>query len=222
MVSQKKVDGDTEQMFALVGRAITQWSFVEEALSNIFKICVAPSVARRAGISYLDSGVPMAIFYALESFRPRLTILDAALLARLHGTGTSVTELREEWARLKEKTRKLSRRRNRLAHWTVVPGFEDEEEYWEPRLAPAYGSPAWWTSTADPAWSDSLKPLHVEHMRRAFCIIDERLRGFATRLALSPELSERFDRLTVRQIRSLDRLNPTRAERIRREIASQT
>lgn len=221
MVENDRELSATEQMFALVGRAITQWSFVEQALSNIFTVCVTPCPSRPDGItSFIDFQVPTAIFYSVENFRGKLGLVDAALLARVYGREAWAQEIRSQWAKLHEKTRKLSLKRNRLAHWTVVPAFQDDDEFKESRLMPPYGSPGWWDETGAAPPGHTLKPLHVNHLCIAFCLMEERLRAFSKRLAQSPELSDRYDQLTARLIRSHDRLNPTRGERIRHHLAS--
>lgn len=224
-MAEDKAYAATEQMYALVGRAITQWSFVEQALSNIFIICVTPCPARPSPdpretfISMLDHAVPTAVFYSIESFRGKLGLVDAALLARVDSHEQWAVEIRSGWARLKDKTRKLSLKRNPLAHWTVTPAHNGDR-FREPRLMPPYGSPGWWKETGMSSPNKAQKPLHIEHLEKAFRLIEERLRAFSKRLAQCPELSDRYDQLLVRLIHSHDRLNPTRGERIRRELAS--
>jgi hypothetical protein len=222
MDKEDKAKTATEQMFGLVGRAITQWSFVEQALSNIFIMCVTPCPSKPGPdghTSFIDSQVPTAIFYSIESFRGKLGLVDAALLARVSDRAAWAEELRVDWARLRDKARKLSLKRNRLAHWTVIPASQHYDVFHEAALLPPFGSPGWWTATGlNPG--ERLKPLHVEHLCTAFCIIEERLRAFQKRLGQSQGLFDIYDQLTARLIRSHDRLNPTRGERIRRDLAS--
>jgi hypothetical protein len=224
MAAEDKGDSETAQMFARVGRAITRWSLVEQTLSNIFTLCVAPFGARIGPddvyISYLDHEVPTAIFYSIESFRGKLGLVDAALLARIKDHGTWADNIRSDWARLHDKTRRLSLKRNRLAHWTVLPGFDDGEEFHEPRLMPPYGSPAWWQETGASPQGLKMSPAHLDHLYTAFSILDGRLRAFLKILAANERLSDKYDRLMARQIQSQGRLNPTRGERIARYLAS--
>lgn len=211
-------------MFALVGRAITQWSFVEQTLCNLFTICVTPCPTRPGPdggfVSLIDSEVPTAIFYSIESFRGKLGLVDAALRARIKESGAWAEEIRADWARLHDKTRKLSLKRNYLAHWTVTPAYADDDKFHQSQLMPPYGSPGWWAETGSNPPGRGLKPLHVWHLLRAFVLIDAKLRCFYKELAQHPRLSDKYDRLTVRLIRSHDRLCPTRGERIRRDLAS--
>ncbi|TGX53580.1 hypothetical protein E5A73_12190 [Sphingomonas gei] len=222
MANEDKDHVATEQMFALVGRAITQWSFVEQVLCNIFTLCVTPCPARPSdgATSMIDSGVSTAVFYSIESFRGKLGLVDAALLARVYGSAVWAEDLRTEWAKLRDKTRKLSLKRNRLAHWTVIPAMSDEDRFHQARLMPPYGSPGWWRETGSNPPGNDLKPLHIQHLGKAFYLIEDRLRCFSRKLAQCSGLSDRYDQLTVRLIRSHDRLNPTRGEWIRHALAS--
>lgn len=214
----------TEQMFALVGRAITAWSFVELSLCNIFTICVTPCPVRRdpeGGIvSMLDSTVPTNIFYSVENFRGKLGLVDAALQGRVSDHEQWALDVRNDWAKLHDKTRRLSLKRNKLAHWTVVPAFQDDDQFREARLMPPYGSPAWWRETGLRPPGNFLRPMQLVHLERAFKLIDEKLYHFYKALAQRQELTDKYDQLTVRQIRSHDRLDPTRGARIRRALAS--
>ena len=217
----------TDLMFASVGRAITQWSFVELTLCNLFTICVTPCPTRPAKddedqgyVSMIDSAVPTATFYSIESFRGKLGLVDAALRARIPENKSWAIEAREKWAKLYDKTRRLSLKRNRLAHWTVIPAFDDGEVFHDARLMPPYGSPGWWKETGSNPPGDILKTSQVQHLCVAFNLIDEKLRAFYKDLAQNAELHDKYDKLTVRLIQSHDRLNPNRAELIRRDLAS--
>ena len=217
----------TDQMFAAVGRAITQWSFVELTLCNLFTVCVTPCPTRPmidaddlGYVSMIDSGVPTAIFYSIESFRGKLGLVDAAFRARVPDNKPWAIEARENWAKLYDKTRKLSLKRNKLAHWTVVPAFDDVDDFYDARLMPPYGSPGWWKETGANPPGNILKTNQVQHLCLAFHLIDEKLRAFYKEFAQNPELHDKYDRLTARLIQSHDRLNPTRGEQIRRHLAS--
>ncbi|MES2300892.1 MAG: hypothetical protein V4521_02270 [Pseudomonadota bacterium] len=134
MIDQSKDEEATLQMMALVGEAITQWSFVEQTLSNIFTVCVVPCPTRMTPdggyVSFIDSEVPTAIFYSTESFRGKLSLVDAALTGRIKSNGQWATALKDDWAKVREKTRKLSLKRNSLAHGTVTPAFTDDDQFY--------------------------------------------------------------------------------------------
>lgn len=225
MDDDDKASAATEQMFAAVGRAITQWSFAEHALCNIFIACSSASSSRigqgedEGFTSWIDHQVPTAVFHSVENFRGKLNLIDAALLARIPDYEPWGSELREDWAKLREKARKLSLKRNRLAHWTVIPAFADEQ-FFDAKLMPPYGSPGWWRETAFRPAGNALTRSEVQHLEQAYCLLEERLRRFWSKLAQCQGLSDKYDQLTVRLVRSHDRLNPNRAERIRRDLSS--
>lgn len=207
-------------MFALVGRAITQWSFVEERLCSIFTVCTSIVAARpNSGIEYLDSQVPMEIFYSIENFRSKLGLVDAALTSRISMSSPRADDVLVEWGRLKDKTRKLSLKRNKLAHWMVLPAF-DYEHLHPARLVPPYGSPGFYRATGLSPEKYTLKPEHIRHLELAFYLLSEKLRGFVQSLARREELFERYVQLQERLLHSLDRTDPTRAERLRRALSS--
>lgn len=210
-------------MFALVGRAITSWSIVEKSLCNILVVCCCSCPTREdgsEGIVMLDPSVPMAVFYSVENFRSKLGIVDSAIRARVHEHGQWAGDIRENWAKLHEKTRKLSLKRNRLAHWTVIPPIYDEI-YYGPRLMPPYGSPAWYQETGWNPKGSSLSYNQVSHLCHAFDLLDCKLSDFCQSLAHHPTLQRKYDELTARQIRTLAQLSPTRVESIKRAISSE-
>ena len=175
-------------MMAFVGEAITQWSFVEQTLSNIFTVCVVPCPTRPEApdggyVSFIDSAVPTAVFYSVESFRAKLGLVDAALLSRIKSSGNWADQLRSDWARLKDKTRKLALKRNSLAHGTVTPAFDDGEEFHESKLMPPFGSPNWWAETGSVPPGRTKSPEQMKHLIRAFAIMDGKLRCFYKNLA---------------------------------------
>jgi hypothetical protein len=171
----------TEQMFALVGRAITQWSFVEAKLCAIYMVCAGTVDARpRGGLEYIDSQVPTAVFYSVENFRGKLALVDAAISNRFIRWMPGAEEIAVDWTKLRDKARKLSLKRNRLAHWTVLPGHGDEDEgiIIHPRLVPPYGSPGYYEATGLHPEKLTITPHQIEHLEHAFCLLTEKLRLF--------------------------------------------
>lgn len=222
MAVEDNASAETKQMFGLVGQAITQWSFVEERLSRIFMVCTSPVIAYpNGGINFGNSSVPTAVFYAVENFRGKLALIDAAMSAHAYGTEDWAVGHRSEWARLREKTRKLSHKRNRLAHWTVLPGHDYEDGTIPARLVPPYGSPGFFAETGSKPFQKSLKVVHLEHLIRAFCLLSDKLTGFAHDLAIQPELFDRYAQQVARQIHSHSQLDPKRAEVLKLALSSQ-
>lgn len=201
-------------MHALVGRAITRWSFVEERLCGVFMVATSPYVAYPGGgVHYLSSQVPTAIFFALEGFRAKLSIVDAAMSNLLFSEDSKC--LREEWLKLKAKCVRLSRNRNKLAHWTVSPAFEEDDKVYPARLLPPYGSLAYWQETGAFPQGKALTPHNMEALEKAFHMLGERIQNFVQALALSDELFDRTCFVANHQMRNLKAANSARADRLR-------
>ena len=211
-------------MFALVGSVITRWSFVEESLWRIFAICTSPVHASSEGsLRFFDSQTATEVFYSIESFRGKLNMVDAAVLSQVRHCGDSREGMEDHWAKLKTKTNRLSRKRNKLAHWTVLPAMEDlkrDGRIHEARLVPPIGSPGYYQATGLDRAKATMKPLHIRHMDLAFSLITEKLVGFAFCLARHEALLDRSARLLARRIATLDRIDPNRAEQLRRALSS--
>lgn len=212
----------TDHMFALVGEAITRWSFVEEGLSNLFSICTSLFTASaNRGIHFHDSQVPTAIFYAVESFRGKLNIFDQAVSSRLSVSGLAEEQIANDWAKIREKAKKLSLRRNRLAHWTVLPAYHagDDETISPARLVPPIGSPKYYKATGSAPTSDTLRPIHIEHLALAFHLLSEKIFIFSREMARNEAIFDRHVRLLSYQLEGLDRDDPTRAQQLRAALS---
>lgn len=208
-------------MFALIGKAITRWSFVEENLGFIYYVCTSPvACGPKGGLDMSYSYVPMCAFYSLESFRAKLSLVDAALVAWVAAPDDWSKEIRAEWAKLHDKTRKLSLKRNRLAHHTVLPGYDGEDYSVEPRLVPPIGSPRYYRETGLRPGRDTKKPHHVEQLIRAFALLQEKLRAFAEKLAQHEGLFDKYVEQLAGQIWSHSRSDPKRKELIERALSS--
>ena len=216
----------TEQMFAAVGRAITQWSFVEQALSDLFSVCVGSAVPGEHGeIQFIEAWIPMWVFFALESFAARRALVDAAFAAYVYGATPTEIELTTEWAKLSDKARTLSGKRNKLAHWTVIPaqptGAGAEYEPIAPaRLMPQYGSPKYYRETGYNPPGKSLTKVQVGHIENAFCLYAEKVRIFTKKVANDKGLRGRDVLQACRLLVSDGRLDPPVLAGLRREIAS--
>lgn len=98
----------TQDLMASVGEAINAWSGVEWALDGLF--------GSISGTDGLRSSIIMASIIALEA---RLQVIDN-LLAQFKIRD----ELRTFWNRSYNRIKKQARKRNELAHFTVVNRFE--------------------------------------------------------------------------------------------------
>lgn len=217
----------TEQMFAAVGRAITQWGFVEERLFHLFALCVGnvlPIPKSSMGIQFIDSWVPMWVFYSLESFHAKRTILDAAVTGHLYGISQE-KELTQEWGKLSQKGRELAQRRNKLAHWTVLPAQPrgtgaPEEGFGPARLMPTIGSPNYWRETGSKPKRKSLTEVQIGHIEKAFHLYSEKVRCFTRKLADVQELRDKDALIALRLLRLDDRLDQSVRVELTRFLAS--
>ena len=215
----------TEQMFAQIGSAITQWSFVEEQLSRLMAVCLGSAVLKRVGaIEFIEVWSAMWIYYAIDNFRSRLQLVDAALTAHLHQAGVE-EELRAEWDRLSLKAGRLARKRNRLAHWTVLPAQPtgtgaEHEPIAPPRLLPPIGSPGWYRETGINRGKLSLTAVQIGHLERAFHILCGKIRDFTHKVAGTEELRDRVARRALDRLLILGRLDQNLREELIRAFPS--
>ena len=63
--------------FDAIGKSVHHWTAVEHALGLVFCGCISGTD------THSDDGVPLAAFYAVENFRSKLNMVDAAVKARL-------------------------------------------------------------------------------------------------------------------------------------------
>jgi len=208
-------------MFALIGRAINRWSFVEEELSHLFMVCMGEVIADPEGGMDYGSAVHSTVFYAVENFRGKLTLIDAALAAYVNWPDVERERIKDDWSRLREKARKLSLRRNKLAHFTVLPGYDLEDRTIPPQLLPPIGSPGYWKETGPRGGRSTILTNHLVHLIRAFCILEERIKEFSFALARDEALFDKYAEQVVRRIRTHSRRDPKRAEVLGRYLSSQ-
>jgi hypothetical protein len=93
--------------YEAIGKGITEWTTVEDMLYLIFLGCLSPA----------DHQMAAAAFYATDSFRAKLRMIES-LVIQVFGIGS--TE-QEEWSRLRKYIeRNAAPKRNELAHWQVL------------------------------------------------------------------------------------------------------
>lgn len=105
--------------FDAIGKSIHHWANVEHALGMV--LCGA--LGRYDTCD--EDGVILATFYAVDNFRSKLSMVDAALRARL-----DKHPLLEKWIGvtgqkgLCDKVQKASLRRNKFVHFTVASPYD--------------------------------------------------------------------------------------------------
>ena len=97
----------TNELMASVGEAINAWSSIEWALDGLF-----------GSISGTDSTRSSIIMASIISLEARLQVID-----NLIGKISIRDELRTYWSRCFNRIKKQARKRNELAHFTVVSRF---------------------------------------------------------------------------------------------------
>jgi hypothetical protein len=115
-----------KEIYSAVGRAISAWSWVEEELCWIFIRVVLPSPDLEMTHSHhIGTG-----FWAVESFRGKLNMLDSSLRQRM----ASHPKITKDWATLYKRAREKNGLRNDLAHGTVMNYGPPEHTFWVPSL----------------------------------------------------------------------------------------
>jgi hypothetical protein len=95
---------EEERFYGALGKAVTQWQEVEQALAMIFLDAHTQSTRLRANV----------IFHTVLSFETRLDMVDAALKA------SRGTKFLAKWQTLFNRCSKRARRRNQLAHFGLM------------------------------------------------------------------------------------------------------
>lgn len=110
------------EMYQAIGCAISQWTRVEIQLYQIFSICLSLTVMQKGGGFSIGSPAPAAVLDAIDGFRPKLMMIDAALRTSL-GNDPESKVILNEWADEKTSVNGLHGNRSKLAHWTVSQHF---------------------------------------------------------------------------------------------------
>lgn len=213
----------TDQMFAAVGRAITQWSFVEYEVSKLLALSVGGGFAitdNGGGIRIIGHLTAISIFYSVENWRSKLQMVDAAFAPYVRGS-PSADDLITDWRKLSDKANDLARKRNKLAHWFVLPaqrtGTGAEHEPIAPaRLCPPYGSPKFYMATGLFRKSElSMTVKQVRELEGAFSRHSMSVRKFVDRVSQDKGLRETHARLALDRLLLDDQLDQPVLEALR-------
>ena len=111
--SSRSIPGTEEldNLYRSIGFALAQWQFVEAALAKFYVFLL-----------HNDNGTAHLSFFAIENFRSKLRVADAAAQSALRGP------LLLEWNRLHTKIDSHRQVRNNLAHFAVIVRGELEDE----------------------------------------------------------------------------------------------
>jgi hypothetical protein len=114
MKSYPTVDAAYHEMTFSLGLALTQWQFVELKLFQLYALLYGQSDGVGLNISFHEMGLDV-----------RLRIIEALIKAR-----TNKKELHKSWAHVKDDVYKQKRLRDKLAHWTVMTGSNQDGTYY--------------------------------------------------------------------------------------------
>lgn len=107
-ISPVREDAEADELYLAVGKALSRWNVVENALCNIFVHAVVPSPFEIVGSS-------MSAYWAVISMEARLKMTNAAVCARI----VYHPQLSVDWKTLKNKIGRKIKKRNEIAHGTV-------------------------------------------------------------------------------------------------------
>lgn len=91
--------------YELIGRTITQWAHIEQALFSLAYNAFGPETRTSLGDA----------FASIENFRSKLAFTDRAVTGAKH-----LDEYASDWAALRDEVQAASKLRNSLAHSRVV------------------------------------------------------------------------------------------------------
>lgn len=104
------------EAYQAIGYALTCWAYVEQSLVVVLARAVTHTVVFKDG-AFMHDGMANTLFFAVDNYRPRMMMVDAAVLAVL---GDRHPELKQDWEKLRKRADRSSLKRNELAHRMVV------------------------------------------------------------------------------------------------------
>jgi hypothetical protein len=128
LAQERKIE--EEKFYAAIGRALTIWSSVEDALCYVY--CRAIS---RGEWTYTEKA-----YWAVVSFEARLKITDRLVKARLEGRVAALAE----WLTIHDLIRDHNTERNKLAHGSVLQMPYSNSRMPEPKID-LFFAPYFWS-----------------------------------------------------------------------------
>ncbi len=116
--------------YEAVGRALTEWSRIEDRLSWLFGACIDFRFGD-GGHAAASAGLSTSIFFAVDGMPARLKMIDGVMgrimIHASHGTEDQKKgqEFLLRWDETKRRLKGLTDRRNRIAHWNVYVTADD-------------------------------------------------------------------------------------------------
>jgi len=185
---------EAEAFYTQVGRALQEWSQVEDYLFQIFcEVC---------GIR--DGVKAAAVFGSIVAFDARLRVVDTLMRLELKGT-----EHLPVWSRLAARLAKFYKKRHELAHFSVMTkktGMPDGTQKVRVEFQPFYSM-----ASAMTGRNKTLSSSEIELRIRHFEELREAVWYFATVFIQkrTPQLGFRLrEPDLIRQLRTLDAQTP--------------
>jgi hypothetical protein len=114
------------EIYTAVGRALSAWSWVEESF------CVTyTTVLYEQRMPVPPVGYAQAAFWAVESFRAKLNVVDSAVRMRCRNLPDTLAL----WTVLHKRAGEKTGKRHALAHGTVMNFGRPEETFYIPSMA---------------------------------------------------------------------------------------
>jgi hypothetical protein len=170
-----------DSLYIAVGRALSAWSAVEEALCSIYVRSLMPDHKTEVGSA-------IASFWAVDAFSSKLNMADASIQFRF----AREQQLLSAWKILKKRAGDKSRARNELAHGCVMT-MSYRVQRKEPMVREMFFAPSmykqlnllatkipddWLSSGYDPRPEKRLTAAQIDHRTQAFQMFAKRLRRF--------------------------------------------
>jgi hypothetical protein len=103
---------DEDKFYSALGRAITQWANVEQSLFQVYNHIMKPQIWV----------VTSATYHVAQAFNNKLELVNMAIKAAYNHD--SYADTNESWVKLKVKLRKISGKRNDIAHLIAFNDIE--------------------------------------------------------------------------------------------------
>lgn len=158
-----------------IGTAITQWAHLESSLAETFFISLK---SRRRG-------AVLAAFFAVENFRSKLAMVDAAVKA-------SVRTKKEfaAWKAISRRITKVATKRNHLAHYQILIELGNaagSRVLVRPNIFDPFGAPRKGTFP-----EIGYRLVDMQNIQRDISAVRTTLENFNSRLSGRPELPDTF------------------------------
>ena len=202
----KSLDG----LYMAVGSAISNWTRIEIQLHQLFTICLAFIPMQCGGGFSINAPGPGAVLDAIDGFRGKLLMIDAAMEAALDGIDAEGVAILNDWSVERKKINALHGNRNALAHWTASRHTNRDGSTKEVRLEPPYYS------------SDNhqgVRETDVQQWEQCFTEASYRLAVLVERLASHRGLQRKHLEQVASQIRCTYLSDPTLLEFLKHELS---